>query len=141
VADGEIGRLVDTYNTMIDQLRNERVKRQEQHYFLERLLNATPIGVIILNLDETIGSINPGAEVLLGGKQADHVGKPLRSLQGSPWGELADLTTGETKTVGLNGLQSFRCSKLQFLDRGFPRHFILIEELSREIHRRSEASL
>jgi two-component system nitrogen regulation sensor histidine kinase NtrY len=43
VGGGEIGRLVDTYNKMIDQLRNERVKRQEQHYFLERLVNASPM--------------------------------------------------------------------------------------------------
>lgn len=131
--DGEIGRLVDTYNQMIDQLRSERVKRQEQHYFLERLMNVTPIGVIILNLDGTIASINPGAETLLGGKQNDFAGKPLRSLEGSPWGDLADMTSGEVRTISLNGLQSFRCSKLHFLDRGFPRHFILIEELSREI--------
>jgi len=133
VGDGEIGRLVDTYNQMIDQLRGERVKRQEQHYFLERLINATPIGIIILNLDDAMASINPGGETLLGRAHHELIGHSLQSLRETPWGELADLTSGETRTISLNGLQSFRCSKFHFLDRGFPRHFILIEELSREI--------
>jgi two-component system nitrogen regulation sensor histidine kinase NtrY len=133
VSGGEIGRLVDTYNKMIDQLRNERVKRQEQHYFLERLICAAPIGIIILDLDQSIVTINPAGAMLLSDGRTDLVGRSLRDFQATAWGELADLALGETKTISINGLRSFRCSKFHFLDRGFPRHFILIEELSREI--------
>jgi len=133
VGGGEIGRLVETYNKMIDQLRNERVKRQEQHYFLERLINAAPIGIIILDLDDTIVTANPAGKALLDDTQTDLVGRSLSQWQGTAWGDLADLTSGETITITISGLRSFRCSKFHFLDRGFPRHFVLIEELSREI--------
>jgi two-component system, NtrC family, nitrogen regulation sensor histidine kinase NtrY len=130
---GEVQRLIDVYNQMIDQLRAERVKQQEQHYFLERLINATPMGVIVLDLDEHISMINPAAVTLLGVQPEDAIGTPLRAM-GEPLGELlANLANGDAQVVSVNGVQSFRSSRSHFLDRGFTRHFILVEELTREI--------
>ncbi len=130
---GEMQRLIAVYNQMIDQLRAERVKQQEQHYFLERLINASPMGVIVLDLDERIGMINPAAVTLLGVRPEDAIGTPVRTV-GEPFGELlASLPNGKTQVVSVNGVQSFKCSRSHFLDRGFTRHFILVEELTREI--------
>ena len=133
VGGGEIGQLVDTYNRMIDQLRNERVKRQEQHYFLERLINASPIGIIILDLDGNIAAVNRAGHQMLGAGLENPAGRPLGSFHNLPGGKLTELKAGETTIINVSGIQVYKCSKFHFLDRGFPRHFIMIEELTREI--------
>ena len=133
VGGGEIGRLVETYNRMIDQLRTERVKRQELHYFLERLINASPIGIIVLDLDDNIAAINQAGRDMLGAGRENPVGQSLSSLHDLPGLALAGLKSGETTIINVSGIQAYKCSKFHFLDRGFPRHFILIEELTREI--------
>jgi nitrogen fixation/metabolism regulation signal transduction histidine kinase len=43
------------------------------------------------------------------------------------------LQSGEAKTITLNGATTFKVQKSHFIDRGFPRHFITIEELTAEI--------
>jgi two-component system nitrogen regulation sensor histidine kinase NtrY len=133
VGGGEIGRLVDTYNKMIDQLRNERVKRQEQHYFLERLVNASPIGIIILDLDGNIAAVNRAGQEMLGVGQENPVGRPLNNFHDLVGAALMELKAGETTIINVSGIQVYKCSKFHFLDRGFPRYFIMIEELTREI--------
>ena len=57
----EIDTIVDVYNLMIDQLRLERTKLTEQHFFLEKLIEASPIAVLILAHDERISSVNTKA--------------------------------------------------------------------------------
>ena len=127
----ELDSLIDIYNRMIEQLRDERVKQEQQHFFLRRLLEASPMGVVILDLDNRVESINPAASAML---LDDAVpGRNLvnsKSLLGS---ELASIEDGETKILSLNGIQTFKCHRSHFLDRGFKRNFIMIEELTREI--------
>ena len=53
--------MVDVFNKMMEQLKNERLHLREQNHFLDLLVNASPMGVIILNLDEEILSMNPAA--------------------------------------------------------------------------------
>jgi nitrogen fixation/metabolism regulation signal transduction histidine kinase len=129
----ELDRLISVYNSMIDQLRSERVRQKEQHYFLERLVKASPVGVIILDLDENIAVINRAAQTMLGVNSEDILGEPLHTIRDGPGAELAGLKAGESTTVGTSGVQTLKCRKSQFVDRGFYRHFILIEELTKEI--------
>ena len=129
----ELDRLIDVYNRMIDQLRSERIRQREQHYFLERLMHAIPVGVLILDLDNLVSMVNPAGEVLLGVRSEDILGGALRQLPGPLGRHLGNLTPGETLVVAANGTQTFRCRMSQFLDRGFQRHFVLIEELTHEI--------
>lgn len=133
VGGGEIGRLVETYNRMIDQLRAERVKRQEQHYFLERLIDASPIGIIVLDLDDNIVSINRAGRAMLGLNSESPTGQSLSGFHDLPGCALAELRTGEPTVINVSGIHAYKASKFHFLDRGFPRHFILLEELTREI--------
>ncbi len=129
----ELDKLIDVYNRMIQELRGERIRQREQHYFLERLIYATATGVVILDLDGYVTMINPAAEVFLGLKAGEAVGCRLEQLPGVPGGELAGMEAGETRILSINGIQTFKCRRSHFLDQGFYRHFILIEELTREI--------
>jgi len=43
----EMDKLIDVYNDMIDNIRHERTTLQEQHYFLEKLIQASPTGIVM----------------------------------------------------------------------------------------------
>jgi len=129
----DLDRLIEVYNRMIEQLRDERVRQQQQHFFLERLISATPIGIIILDLDGRVAMLNPAAQTLLGSKSEDAVGRPLDAFPGIPGQELHGMAAGETRTISMSGIHTYKCSKSHFLDRGFYRQFIVIEELTQEI--------
>src|SRR5262245_15050338 len=47
----EMDALVQVYNRMIARLREERLRQQEQHYLLERVLEASPAGFLALDFD------------------------------------------------------------------------------------------
>ena len=61
----EMDKLIDVYNNMIDNIREERIQVEEQHFFLKKLISASPNGIIILDYDEKITDINPRAMSLL----------------------------------------------------------------------------
>ncbi|UCE25189.1 MAG: PAS domain-containing protein, partial [Candidatus Zixiibacteriota bacterium] len=92
-----------------------------------------PIGVIILDLDDRITMLNPAARGILGVEAEEIIGCPLAQLSTIPGFELAGMTDGETRLIKVSGVQTYKCRKSHFLDRGFHRHFLLIEELTREI--------
>jgi two-component system nitrogen regulation sensor histidine kinase NtrY len=129
----EVDQLIGVYNQMIDQLRMERTLQEQQHFFLEKLIYTSPTGIIILDHDERIQQINPKALQILGLEEKALVGFSLQDLSNALLVQIAGLQTGETKVVKYGGASTFRINKSHFVDRGFPRHFILIEELTAEI--------
>jgi len=129
----EMDQLIDVYNRMIDQLRDERVKQKEQHYFLNLLIEASPSGIIVLDFENKISSLNRAAEKLLGTDNHQAIGKSLAELGGVLASELSHLNKGEDTIISHNGPRAYKCTKAHFLDRGFQRYFILIEELTEEI--------
>ena len=66
VGQKEADRIVDIFNKMMEQLKNERLHLREQNHFLDLLINASPMGVIMLNLDKEVLSVNPAALFLAG---------------------------------------------------------------------------
>ncbi|MCP4580731.1 MAG: HAMP domain-containing protein [candidate division Zixibacteria bacterium] len=133
VGQVEMDQLIEVYNHMIDQLREERIKQQEQHYFLDLLIKASPSGIIVLDFEDKISSINQAAEKLLNTGGTQIPGKSLADIEGNFAAELNRLEADESKIINLDGLHSFKCQKAHFSDRGFKHHFILIEELTAEI--------
>jgi PAS domain S-box-containing protein len=129
----DLDKLIAIYNRMIEQLRDERIKQRQQHYFLERLIETAPSGIIILDLDDNIAMLNPAAKAMLGGETYALIGRPLKNLEGVMGDALKRLQSGQSEIISVSGIQTYRCTKSHFLDRGFHRHFILIEELTREI--------
>ncbi|HEY0898999.1 MAG TPA: ATP-binding protein, partial [Sphingobacteriaceae bacterium] len=129
----EVDQLIGVYNRMIDSLRAERKMQEEQHLFLEKLINTSPTGIIILDYDQLVTSVNPRALGLLGLKEKDLVRKTFGMISHPILNELKSLEPGESKTVAISGKESYKCQKSSFIDRGFPRYFIMIEELSTEI--------
>jgi two-component system nitrogen regulation sensor histidine kinase NtrY len=140
VGHPEADALIHVYNEMADTLRQERVRSQEQHFFLEKLLAASPFGVLIFDYDGRITAANPGAERLLQTKAGDLVGKRLGEVDGGAGAEIASLAPGESRVVLLNGARRVKCERAEFLDRGFARSFVLLAELTDELRRSEKAA-
>jgi signal transduction histidine kinase len=140
VGQPEIDELIGIYNRMVDHLRDERVRVAEQHQFLSRVLHVSPSGIVILDFDGRISSLNPAAERLLDAAPSSLVGRRLESLT-SPLGKaLADLAPGDAQLVGMLGARRVKCHHGTFIDRGFPRSFLLIEELTEELRQFERAA-
>ncbi|WP_229239383.1 sensor histidine kinase [Emticicia agri] len=129
----EMDTLIDVYNGMVDQLRHERTQQEQQHYFLEKLVQTSPTGILILDFDDKIANINPKVCEILGMEAKDLIGQSIFDFDKVLLQAIGTLKTGESRTISLNGIQTYKCQKSHFIDRGFPRFFVMIEELTAEI--------
>jgi nitrogen fixation/metabolism regulation signal transduction histidine kinase len=129
----EMDELINIYNQMIDQLRTERTKQEEQHFFLEKLIQTSPTGIIILDYEDNIQQINPKALEILNVDEVLLKNRPIYDIINPILQQITQLKSGESKTITLNGASTFKIQKSHFIDRGFPRHFVMIEELTAEI--------
>ena len=133
VGQPELDQLIAVYNHMLDALRQERVSQHEQSVLLERLINASPAGILLLDFDGRISSANAAAARALGQPAGALAGQPAAALP-APWGDaLAALAAGQPQAVRLPGGQTYRAAAAHFLDRGFQRKFVVLEELTQEI--------
>jgi len=142
VGPSELDALVALYNQMFDRLQDERIRLEEQHFLLDKLLRAAPWGVVMLDLEGRIVSVNPAAEDVLG-RATGLVGKAPAALDppfGSALRELtAAASTAASTVVTLLGSRRIKIQRSEFFDRGFSRAFFVLEELTEEL-RRSERS-
>lgn len=161
----EMDQLIEVYNRMIEELRTERLKQEEQHLFLEKLVHNSPTGILILDFDEGIQQINPRAKQLLdlgddelqiainrrenGGLAQSSQRNTLDFTSSAALGGLTSassavkfhpilkqihsLETGTSKTIAITPLKTLKIHKSNFIDRGFPRQFVMLEELTEEL--------
>ena len=129
----ETDQLIEVYNQMMDRLRHERTLQQEQHFFLQKLVQTSPTGILLLDYDGNIASINPRALELTGMQEKDAVGKSLSAFGQPVFKAISGLETGAAQILNLPGPQTLKIRKAQFIDRGFPCTFVMMEELTVEI--------
>jgi nitrogen fixation/metabolism regulation signal transduction histidine kinase len=126
----EMDKLIGVYNEMIDQLRQERTLQEEQHFFLEKLIQTSPTGILMFDFDQQLYTANPRAATILGLK-APVLAAPIPEhplLQA-----VVSMPMGSTQLLQLGGVRKFKAQKAQFIDRGFARAFVMLEELTVEI--------
>ena len=134
VGQREADRIVQVFNRMMDQLKEERLRLREQNHFLDLLISVSPMGVIILTLDEKISMTNKAAlEFMDEGPEENLIGKSMDELNGTLAEELKRLPKGATETIRLSNSRIYRCSRLSFIDRGFAHPFYLIESLTSDV--------
>ena len=133
VGQYEADRIVNIFNRMMEQLKNERLRLREQNNFLDLLIEASPMGVIITTLDEDLSELNPMAQKMLGVRPDEVKGKKMKDIDSPLAAELSNLSLGKTATVRLNDSTIYRCTYSSFIDRGFPHPFYLIESLTDEV--------
>ncbi|CAN5715676.1 ATP-binding protein [soil metagenome] len=129
----EMDQLIKVYNQMIDELRTERTRQEQQHFFLEKLIYTSPTGILILDYDDRVHEVNPRALKLLGLSEKDMSGKAVEELSHPILQQIKLLGSGASKTITYQGINTYKIQKSHFIDRGFARHFVMIEELTTEI--------
>jgi two-component system nitrogen regulation sensor histidine kinase NtrY len=129
----EVDELINVYNQMIDELRNERTRQEEQHFFLEKLIYTSPTGIVILDHDSNIQQLNPKASQILSIEEKELIGQSIKKIQNLLLRQAANLKAGDTISVKPDGINTYKLQKSYFIDRGFQRGFIMIEELTAEI--------
>jgi len=129
----EMDQLIEVYNQMIDELRFERTQQEQQHFFLEKLIATSPTGIVILDYDEKVHQLNPRALQLMHLQEKEVIGQPVTKLKHPIFAEISRLPSGKSETIAINGIEAYKIQKSHFIDRGFARYFIMIEELTVEL--------
>ena len=132
VGQSEADRVVEVFNSMMGRLREERLRVREQGRLLDLLVDVSPMGVVMLDLDGRVSSMNPAAQHLLT-CTGSWVGKWPGELESPLATRLAELKDGESLTTGTNDAHIYRLTRSSFLDRGFPHPFLLVESLTEEV--------
>lgn len=136
VGQHEADKVVAIFNKMMEQLKNERLRLREQNQFLDLLIKASPMGVMVLDFDGRVTELNPAAFKIMGVSHLDEVkGKQLSELKETLQIDLTDIPMHETRTISLHDGTVYKCTLESFIDRGFPRPFYLIESLTDEVRR------
>lgn len=132
--------IVAVYNRMIDQLRQERIGSRQREEFLDRLVDAAELGVVVLNFDGKVDTLNTWTEA----KCKDEafrtaVLNPALNLRPRP----ALLASGATDGRRPNpahqailtgpGGRRYRAEAASFVDRGFERTFLVIQDVTSEL--------
>lgn len=136
VGQYEADELVELFNRLMEQLKNERLRLREQNDFLDLMVEASPLGVIVMDHDGKISDINPSGRRLLGIPD-------LKEVRHQTPGDIRDkvridvsgIPLRESRTIRLSDGTIFQCSHESFIDRGFPRSFYIIESLTEEVRR------
>ena len=122
VGQYEADRMVNVFNRMM-----------EQNHFLDLLIKASPMGVIITTLDDVVSELNPMAVKMLGIRFEEAYGQKLGAIDSPLAIGLATVPKGETVTIRLNDSNIYKCTHSSFIDRGFHHPFYLIESLTDEV--------
>ncbi|WP_345374897.1 sensor histidine kinase [Algivirga pacifica] len=125
-----VNRLTVIYNKIIERLQKERIQQQEQGYFLEHLIKASPNGIIILDYDQQMLQVNPAALQMVELPLEKLVGQSLGAIENDFFQRLSHMPKDKEVEILRSGGRRYRCQKSSFIFRGFPQQFILIQDSS-----------
>jgi len=125
VGQPEMDDLIAVYNRMIDRLREERLRAEEQHQLLQKLVDASPSGIVMCDFDGNVERMNPAARRLL----SDDLLAAMRGLQ-----------RGESRLLRQERGRRLKVWRAEFRDRGFAKSFFLLEEMTDELRGSEKAA-
>ena len=132
VGEPEVDNIVAVFNHMMTELKEERLRLLERNNLLDLLVEVSPMGVVMLDFDGRITSLNPAAMQCLDCPTA-YAGKTFAELPGDLAARIATLADDTTQTFNMTNANIYRCTRSSFLDRGFHHPFVLIEHLTQEV--------
>lgn len=135
VGQYEADRIVNVFNRMMEQLKNERLRLREQNHFLDLLIQTSPMGVVITTLNGEISQLNPMGLKMMGVRLEEIMGKKIENIDSPLAEELANISKDQTAVVRLNDANIYKCTHSSFIDRGFHHPFYLIEKMTDEVMR------
>lgn len=132
----EMDRIVKVYNNMIDQLRDERISGRQQEEFLDRLLGAAELGVVVLDYDGEVASMNPWMEAQCKDPAfRTAILEPSLHPRARPKGETEKRREEKASTTVRTGPGSrrYHVERAGFVDRGFERGFLIVQDVTADL--------
>jgi len=129
----ESDRMIDLYNRMIAELREQRIQIINKSELINLLIENDTMGIIIFDFNMLVSLVNPAAIKFLQLPANQLIGQSLKKFDKTLVKALSQLTLNIPQVVEVGGINRYRCSLLYFYDRGFRRYFITIEELTHEL--------
>src|SRR5699024_10607978 len=130
----EMNAMVTVYNNIIENIRKERVFQQEQHFFLRSLIDALPVGILILDYDDRLSEFNPEAEKMLS-LSPENIGMSLHDINPRLEEVLLKIRTKGHFRFRDSPHRYYRGLINHFMHRGFARKFVILEDVSSEVLR------
>jgi len=134
VGQSDADRIVELFNKLMKQLKDERLKIREQNHFLDLLIKAFPMGVVILSLDKDIQTMNEVACKMFDVEdESEVIGMKLSTINSYIAKELSAIPVMQSRILRLSDANIYKCTHSSFVDHGFQHSFFLLEVLTTEV--------
>ena len=141
VGEPNADRIVALFNSLIDKLRAERLINREQESLLKLLIDASPMGVVMLDFNDKISMVNSSFYKICGIRdKINFTGKNITEIPCDLLPELLKTPLGKSEIIRKGNFRIFRCYHLNFIQEGFKREFYLLESLTDEIMKAERAA-
>ena len=141
VGEPNADRIVVLFNSLIDKLRAERLQNREQESLLKLLIDASPMGVVMLDFNNDITLVNSSFQKIVNvSDQESLVGKNIKEIKGDITKEMLEVPLGKSGIIRKGNFKIYRCYHLNFIQEGFKREFYLLESLTDEIMKAERAA-
>ena len=136
----EMDRVVKVYNTMIEQLRSERVAGKQREEFLDQLVDAAELGVVVLTFDGEVDRMNDWMKRMCDSEPfrtavlqpALHLSRNAAGLSRQRPDEPTGAATSGAVLTG-PGNRRYHVEYATFIDRSFERGFLVIQDVTSEL--------
>lgn len=134
VGQKDADNMVSLFNGMMSRLRNEKLAIRERNHFLDLLIEASPMGILIMDMDGRISSANPSMcrftglpsiEPLVGKKPEECTHALLKGISG--------IGDRKSSVIQTDPAHIYKCTRASFMDNGFPHPFYMVEPLTEEL--------
>lgn len=134
VGEPNSDRIVALFNSLIDKLRAERLLNREQESLLRLLIDASPMGVVMLDFNRNLSLANSSFLKICGLTDINGIqGKNISEIPGDIIPEMLNVPLGKSEIIRKGNFRIYRCYHLNFIQEGFKREFYLLESLTDEI--------
>lgn len=141
VGEPTADKVVFLFNSLIDKLRAERLTNKEQESLLKLLIDASPMGIVMLDFNEKISLYNSSFLKIIGYQGDSSLqGKAISDLKWDLLPDILSVPLGKSEVIRKGNFRVYRCYHLNFIQDGFRREFYLIESLTEEIMKAEKAA-
>lgn len=141
VGEPSADRIIVLFNSLIDKLRAEKLQNIEKESLLNLLIEASPMGVVMLDFDRRISMVNKSFLKIFGLSKTEEIeGKKINELNHELVTKMIKVPLGKSEIIRKNNFKIFRVYHLNFLQEGFKREFYLLESMTDEIMKAEKAS-
>ncbi len=134
VGVADLDELIEVYNRLLEQIRTERLDNQRRQFFLTLLIESTTLGVFTMDYDGGLDHVNSWGRKQLDLPPAGPLPQNLRDVNHPLAQALSTLGPEDRQLLRLLNNQRFRCEAASFIDRGFSRRFIVVQNISGELN-------